>query len=70
MTEIFIAVSVDLVYLFVRETGSTTAEACRRGACGFEGRILSALQVYIRAGLFPDTENNGLPYLKIPLNLG
>ena len=31
--------------------------------------ILPALQVNIRAGRLPEAENNGIPYLKLPLNV-
>lgn len=32
--------------------------------------IFPAIQINIRAGRFPQSENNGVSYLKIPLNLG
>jgi len=31
--------------------------------------ILPAVQINIRAGNFPPVENNGVAYLKIPINL-
>jgi hypothetical protein len=30
--------------------------------------ILPSIQINIRAGQFPEPENNGVSYLKIPLN--
>lgn len=40
----------------------------RDGQLGMPKLILPSIQVNIRAGNFPDAENNGIRYLKIPLD--
>ena len=40
----------------------------RDATLGMPTLILPAIQINIRAGHFPPTENNGVAYLKLPLN--
>lgn len=42
--------------------------AARDKTLGMPRLILPAIQVNIRAGRFPEPENNGISYLKLPLN--
>ena len=53
--------------------GATEAEfvemrSKRDATLGMPTLILPAIQINIRAGHFPPTENNGVAYLKLPLN--
>lgn len=40
----------------------------RDAQLGMPKLILPAIQINIRAGQFPETEANGISYLKLPLN--
>ena len=71
--------SVTLVDLDYGNLGSIATALCRLGAdverssdpaviAGAERLILPSLQVNIRAGQLPAPDDNGVRYLRIPLN--
>jgi invasion protein IalB len=50
------------------EAGFVRMRGTRDATLAMPGLILSAVQINIRAGQLPAPENNGVAYLKIPLN--
>jgi glyoxylase-like metal-dependent hydrolase (beta-lactamase superfamily II) len=53
----------------VTEEAFVSMRKARDATLGMPTLILPSIQVNIRAGDLPPAENNGVPYLKIPLNL-
>jgi hypothetical protein len=50
------------------EAGFVRMRSTRDATLTMPGLILPAVQINIRAGQLPAPENNGVAYLKIPLN--